>query len=79
MHLSGSVADVYNKCMEIISLKAPGNYSDQFWSNIFCDFITGETKISKCHDFRIFEPMGTLIHSLNYKKLLNTRNKMEGI
>ena len=24
---------VWVKCVEITSLKAPGNYSDQFWSN----------------------------------------------
>ena len=55
--------------MEMIGLKAPGNYSDHLWSNkiwvLLCE-------VPKPNIFMIsgcLRPAGTLIHGFEYTKL----------
>ena len=49
---------LYGKPIEIIGLKAPGNYSDQFWSNHFRFYYRRDQNL-KFHDVLIIEPLGT--------------------
>ena len=59
---------VYGKYVWIIGLKAPGNDLDQCWFNKISVLLCEGPKTSKCHDFWILEPQGTLIYEFEYAK-----------